>query len=271
MTRVLITGGTGDLGSKLVARLRQEQQHMVRIMSRAARPPELDPATEWARADLATGEGIDEAVRDVGVIVHAASRPYDRLRETDVEGTRRLVEAARGAAVGHLLFISIVGVDSIPFFYYRAKLEIEGIVRDSGLPYTISRATQFHSFVDRILRELDRLPLLLFLPNGGFRAQSIDAGDYADYLIPYVGGAPAGRIPDAAGPQVMRSEEMARLWLRARRSRKRILTLHLPGATAAAFRQGYNTAPHRAVGTVTWEMWLARRYGAAQRALRPDG
>jgi uncharacterized protein YbjT (DUF2867 family) len=269
MSRVLITGGTGDLGSKLVARLNPEH-HTVRIMSRRPRPPNLAPSREWVRADLATGKGLAGAVRDVDVVVHAASKPYGRLRETDIDGTRRLIGAARQAGVSHLMYVSIVGVDRIPFFYYRAKLLVERIIAESGVPYSISRATQFHSFIDRVLHILNRTPVVLLLPDGGFVAQSIDAGDYADYLVPYIGETAAGRIPDAAGPKVMRAEEMARLWLRARGSRKPILRLPLIGASARAFREGHNTAPEHVAGAVTWEMWLARSYGPAHTGRRPE-
>jgi uncharacterized protein YbjT (DUF2867 family) len=263
MTRILITGGTGTLGSKLVARLNANRQ-TVRIMSRSTRPQSLDASIEWAQADLATGKGIAEAVHDTQVIVHAAtnsSNPMKGLRETDIRGTQRLAEAARLAGVNHLLYISIVGVERIPVFYYKVKVEAEQIVEASGVPYTISRATQFHSFIDQIFHALKRMPLLLPVPTD-FMDQPIDGGEYADYLHPYIMGTPAGRIPDAAGPQVMRMDEMARLWLRAQGLQKPIVNLPLFGAVAEGFRRGHHTAPDRAVGTTTWERWLAQQYGA---------
>jgi uncharacterized protein YbjT (DUF2867 family) len=266
MTRILITGGTGYLGSRIAARLNPRMQ-TIRIMSRSPRPSTVDPSIEWAQADLATGKGIVEAVHDTQVIVHAATNSSMPLkkgwRETDILGTQRLVETARQAGVNHLLYISIVGVDRIPFSYYKVKVEVEQIVRESGVPYTISRATQFHSFIDRIFAALNRISLLLPVPSD-FLDQPMDGGDYADYLLPYITGTPAGRIPDAAGPQVMRADEMARMWLHAQGLRKPLVKLPLFGAAAEGFRQGYHTAPDRAVGAITWEAWLAQKYGVVQ-------
>jgi uncharacterized protein YbjT (DUF2867 family) len=253
MTRILITGGTGDLGSHLAQRL---TSHTVRIMSRS---PKSDPTKEWAQANLASGEGISEAVRGVDVIVHAATNPLKNFRETDIEGTRRLLDAAKKAGVAHFIYISIVGIERIPYFYYNMKVEVENMVKASGVPYSISRATQFHSFVDRILMMLDRFPLVLPHPTR-FQFQTIDTGEYADFLIPFITAPPAGMLPDAAGPRVMRLEDMARLWLQARGERKMRLPLPLPGKVAHGFRHGYNTAPHRAVGKLTWETWLAQKY-----------
>jgi uncharacterized protein YbjT (DUF2867 family) len=216
---------------------------------------------EWAKADLATGEGVAEAVRGVDVIVHAASSPFKDLQESDINGTRRLIEAAKAAGVQHFLFISIIGIERIPFFYYQAKLQIEQIVKESGIPFTISRASQFHSFVDRILCGVNRFPLVLLFPTA-MQFQTIDTGEYADYLIPYI-TAPAvnGCIPEVAGPKIMNAGEMVRLWLKAQGMRKLIVKVPARGGLAAGFRKGYNTAPNRAVGKITWESWLEKTYG----------
>lgn len=258
MTRILITGGTGDLGSKIAICL-NNTNHTVRIMSRSERPRNFDLSKEWAKADLSTGEGIGEAVRDVEVIVHAASSPFNNLAESDIHGTKRLIEAARVANVRHLLYISIIGMEQITFFYYTAKLQVEQIVKQSGIPFTISRASQFHSFADRILRGIDRLPLVLLFPTN-MQFQTIDTGEYADYLIPYITAPAAGCIPDVAGPEVREAGEMARLWLEAQGKRKRIVKLPAIGGLLRGFHKGYNTAPQRAFGKITWEMWLSKTY-----------
>jgi uncharacterized protein YbjT (DUF2867 family) len=262
MSRILVTGGTGDLGSKIVTRL---DGHTVRVMSRSARPSNYDPSKEWAKADLAAGKGIAEAVQGVDVIVHAASNPFGNMVESDINGTRRLLDAAKQAGVRHFVFISIIGIERIPFFYYKAKLQLEQMVEQSGIPFTISRAAQFHSFVDRVLRAVDRLPLILPFPTA-MQFQTIDTGEYADYLVPYITAPAAGGcIPDAAGPKVMRAGEMARLWLKARGERKLILPLPARGGLATGFRKGYNTAPHRAVGKITFERWLETTYGGKSK------
>jgi uncharacterized protein YbjT (DUF2867 family) len=120
--RVLVTGGTGGLGRELVPRL-AAAGHAVRVMSRRTAP--AGATGEWARADLVTGDGLDEAVRGVDVVVHAASNALQDTRATDVDGTRRLAEACKRAGVANLLYVSIVGVDRIGHPYYRAKWDAE--------------------------------------------------------------------------------------------------------------------------------------------------
>jgi uncharacterized protein YbjT (DUF2867 family) len=230
-------------------------------MSRSDPPDNVDAGREWAQADLATGNGIAAAVRGIKVIVHAASNPYrGRLRATDVEGTRRLLAAARREGISNFVYVSIVGVDKIPFFYYRVKHEVERLVEESGVPFTISRSTQFHAFVDNGFRAAARMPFVLPLPRG-LRAQSIDTGDYADYLLQYVDQAAEGRIADAGGPQLLAAEAMARPWLAASGTRRRLLTVPAGGKIIRAYREGHHTAPDRAVGNLTWEEWLGRKYG----------
>src|SRR3972149_9601494 len=94
MSRVLITGGTGVLGSEVAPRL-AAAGHTVRVMSRRAAPAE-GARTEWAQAQIETGEGLAEAVAGVDAIVHCASSPFRRTREVDVEGTRRPPEGGEG-------------------------------------------------------------------------------------------------------------------------------------------------------------------------------
>lgn len=117
--RILVTGGTGRLGRVLVPRCLRSGRP-VRVLSRRP-PPRRETPVEWARGDLATGRGIRAALADVDVVVHLASLPY-RARTTtrvDVEGTHRLVRAAARVGVTHVLYTSIVGVDEIPWPYFR--------------------------------------------------------------------------------------------------------------------------------------------------------
>lgn len=91
-----------------------------------------------------------EAVASIDAIIHAASDSRN-AEAVDVEGTRRLVDAARARGVRHVVFISIVGIDQIPFAYYQKKLAAESIVMSGGVPYSVLRATQFHSLVDGLI------------------------------------------------------------------------------------------------------------------------
>lgn len=108
---VLVTGGASHLGRDFV-RAAMAAGHGVRIASQRRRPQDAPEKLEWATLDLGTGEGLRESLAGTDAVVHAASDPKDTTA-VDVEGTR-LAEAARAAGVGHLVFVSIVGIDRIP-------------------------------------------------------------------------------------------------------------------------------------------------------------
>src|SRR5918992_1309344 len=110
-SELLVTGGTGRLGSRVVARLRGAEREGW-IFSRGGRPGTIT-------GDLITGEGLEAAVEGIKTIVHCASSSI-KTRQVDVKGTERLLQVANRAGVSHIVFISIVGVDCNPYFpYYR--------------------------------------------------------------------------------------------------------------------------------------------------------
>jgi nucleoside-diphosphate-sugar epimerase len=127
---MLVTGGTGTLGPPLVDLLTRAGRP-VRVLSRRPRAATGGAPVEWVVGNLATGAGVARAVGGAGVIVHCATSPW--ARRVDVGGTGRLLEAARLAGSPHLVYISIVGVDRVPFRYYRAKLAA-GTARCSTSP-----------------------------------------------------------------------------------------------------------------------------------------
>ncbi|MEK8108823.1 NAD(P)H-binding protein [Micromonospora sp. M12] len=111
-----------------------------------SRRPQSGSDVEWVVADLATGDGVAEAVTGVDAVLHLASAPRGRqTHQVDVVGTRRLVAAAGAAGVGHLVYISIVGVDRVPFSYYQQKLAAEQEITAGPVPWSVLRATQFPS------------------------------------------------------------------------------------------------------------------------------
>ncbi|WP_199313425.1 NAD(P)H-binding protein [Leptolyngbya sp. FACHB-671] len=115
-SNILVTGGTGSLGSLVVDRL-QNGSYNVQALSRSKRPGTV-------QGDLLTGEGLEQAVEGIDVIIHCASSPTNP-RQVDVEGTRRLLQAAERAGVSHIVYISIVGVDRNPFYpYYGMNLKL---------------------------------------------------------------------------------------------------------------------------------------------------
>ncbi|MGH2351119.1 MAG: SDR family oxidoreductase [Chloroflexota bacterium] len=262
---ILVTGGTGTLGRLVVARLRDDG-YDVRVLSRRRRAggegsKEDGEGIEIVTGDLATGEGIDAAVEGTEVIVHCAGSS-----KGDEDKARHLVRAGARAGARHLVAISVVGADRIPvassidramFGYFASKGAAERIVADSGLPWTTLRATQFHDLVLMVARQLARLPVIPVA--AGFRFQPIDAGEVAARLVDLALGPPAGLVPDLAGPRVCEMAALLRSYLRARRLRRLIVPIWLPGKAAGAFRAGANLAPDRAVGRRTWEDFLAAR------------
>ncbi|WP_181772834.1 SDR family oxidoreductase [Amycolatopsis pittospori] len=247
---ILVTGGTGDLGRQVVRRLVAEGRP-VRVMSRRPRPS--DEPYEWAQCDLRTGDGLAAAVDGVSVIIHCAST----LGRGDEQVTRNLVEAARRAGSPHLVYISIVGIDVIRFFYYNEKLASEKVVEESGLPWTVLRATQFHDLVARASAVQRRLPVT-FMPSG-FRFQPVSTGDVADRLVTLASGGPSERVADMGGPEVRTARDLAEAYHRSTGRRKRIVSVWLPGKVSRAFRAGGNLTPDNATGTGTFEEFLASR------------
>ncbi|MFP8884339.1 SDR family oxidoreductase [Streptomyces mangrovi] len=246
---VPVTGGTGTLGRAVVRGL-LARGRAVRVLSRRPRPVGGREPYQWATGDLATGEGADAAVTGAGVIVHCATT----LGRGDVTATRNPAEAAhRGGSRPHLVYISIVGVDRVPLPYYRAKLAAERVVVESGLPWSILRATRFHDLIARITDAQRLSPVALAL--AGVCFQPVAAQEVAERPAALATGEPAGRVPDMGGPRVRDHAELTRATLGARGRRRPVL--RLPGAAFRSYRAGGHLAPDRAVGRITYEEYLA--------------
>ena len=252
---VLVTGGSGAVGH-LVVRTLRERGHRAVVLSRHS-----GTGADWRRGDLASGEGLREAVVGVGAIVHAGSATVEvmRTRATDVEGTRRLLEAASLEGVGHLAYITIVGMEGVAYPYYRAKLAAEAIVRQGSVPWTILRTTQFHTLMEFFLAAFSRLPGLMTVPFG-WRFQPIDPGEVATRLADFATGAPAGLLPDFGGPEVRDLRSLAESWRRARGVRKRLVNLPLPFRFSRQFAAGRLLCPDHRDGQTTFEQYLERKY-----------
>jgi uncharacterized protein YbjT (DUF2867 family) len=189
------------------------------------------------------------------------------------EATRHRVEAAARAGSPHLVYVSIVGIDHLPAWGYpRAKLQAEQVVADSGLPWTILRATQFYDYVLAGLRKMARLPVVL-VP-AGFLVQPIDPDEVAARLVELTLGEPAGRVPDMGGPRVISWADMLRGYLRASRRRRWLLPVRIPG-TRAVRAGGLLPPPAHPTGRRTWDEFLTatldRQNGLLDRHYRDLG
>lgn len=248
--RILVAGGTGTVGRVAVAQLIAAGAR-VRVLSRGRHwPGAADAAGQVERVvgDVRTGAGLAGVLDGVDTVL-ACLDPLDRL-----------VPAAIAAGKPHVVSISIVGVDRVPFRYYRGKLADERLLADSGLPWTVLRTTQFHDLIATALGVLAKSPLLP-VP-AGFSFQPIDVAAVGARLAELARGRPAGRVADMGGPQVLPSTELARQYLAAAGKRRPVLPVPVPGRTARAFRSGYHLAPDNATATITFEQYLSERFGA---------
>lgn len=256
---VLVTGGTGALGREVVKRL-MDSGHRARILSRRAAEGD-----DWAQGDIATGAGLELAVKDVDAIIHAASDAVSprKYRATDVLGTRRLLAMAREAGVRHVVYISIVGMEGVAGYpYYKSKLAAEAVVRENIVPWSILRATQFHTLMEIFVDAMSKLPRLAAVPFK-WQFQPVDTTDVARRLVEVVTAEPAGMLPDFGGPEVRDFKSIATSWLAARKPGKRLVNLWLPFRFSRQVAEGRLLCPDHRDGTITFEQYLARKYPAA--------
>jgi uncharacterized protein YbjT (DUF2867 family) len=246
--RVAVTGGTGTLGREVVRTL-VARGHDVRALSRhaAARP-----------VDLTTGEGLAAALEGVDVVIDAANAGPGRRAAENVllAGTQRLLDAAAQAGVAHHVGVSIIGVDRVPYTYYAVKLAQEAVVRGGRVPWTIVRATQFHTEVDRRFSAAARAGLL---PGAEFLLQPVDLREVAVVLADTVEAEPSLAITQFAGPEVRNLRELAQTWRDATGSRAVIVPVPLFGPTARALRAGGLTNRGAWTGRGTFAAYLRDR------------
>ncbi len=250
---ILVTGGTGTLGSLVVPLLRGAG-HDVRVLSRHGH--ESRDGITYVTGDLLKNQGIEAAVSGVETVLHLAGGA-----KGDAEATANLVRAASGAGVRHLVYISVVGADQMPIGYFRNKAGAERVIAESGLPWTTMRAAQFHDLVLTVMKGMTKLPVIP--APGAVRFQSVDAAEVAARLVDLTLGEPAGLVPDLVGPEVHTMPELVRGYLRATGKHRPLLPVRVPGKAGKAYRAGANLARDGAVvGKRTWADFLAERLRA---------
>ncbi len=266
--RVLVTGGTGNVGRHVVAALGGLPGVVARVLSRRERTADAPPRAEWARADLAVGN-LAPAAAGIDAVIHLASEKGNG--EADVAGTARLVAAATAAGVRHLVCISIVGCDRIPLPFYASKLRIEAAVRTGGAPWSIVRVTQFHSFVERLVAAGGALPIPTPIL-ADLRFQPVDEREVAERLCQVALGPPLGDAPEVAGPELLSLGELAEAWLAATGRPATLVPVAVssvgdgapaPAPWARAVLEGYRAAWNapagpRTLGRVRFAEWLRR-------------
>lgn len=239
------------LGRAVVAAL-QRTGAQVRVLSRGIRRSTGLADAEVVVGDVKKGEGLSAAMRDVDVVVHCV-QPIDGVIEAALRADRR----------PHIVYVSIVGVDKIPFGLYATKLADERHLGGSGLPWSVLRATQFHDLVAAMLGALTKSPVLL-LPKG-LQVQPVDVSEVGERLATLALGAPTQRIDEFGGPEVRTMRGLAETLLEQTGRRRRFVEVPVPGGAGRAFGAGYNLTPDHAEGRITFEDYLRRLHAAGER------
>jgi uncharacterized protein YbjT (DUF2867 family) len=202
-------------------------------------------------------------VTGVHAVVDATNAGRD-AEQVMVAGTRRLMEAASRAGVGHVVGVGIVGAEALAGLvpYYRVKVDQEQVFAESQVPWSWLRATQFHDFLANTIAGLGRLPVL---PAPAIRYQPVDRREVAGALADAVEAGPSGRLPDFAGPEALLLGEFARIWLAARGRSRPTVTVPLPGRLGRRLREGALCNLDRAVGRIRFQAWAAGQVRAESR------
>jgi uncharacterized protein YbjT (DUF2867 family) len=245
--KIVVIGGSGLIGTKLVKNLRQLGHDVV-----AASPS--------SGVNTLTGEGLAEALAGAQVVVDVANSPSwedKAVLEFFETSGRNLLAAEATAGVGHHVALSVVGTDRLlASGYFRAKMAQENLIKASPVPYTIIRATQFFEFVSGIAQSATdgqtvRLPPALFQP--------IVSDDVAAALADIAVKEPLNGTVELAGPEAIRLDELVRRFLSANRDARTVITdVHALYFGIELNDQSLTPGDNPHLGPTRFEDWLSR-------------
>jgi uncharacterized protein YbjT (DUF2867 family) len=243
--KLVIIGGTGLIGSKLVTRLTEGGHEAV-----AASPD--------TGVNTLTGAGLETVLQGAAVVVDVSNSPSfeeKAVMEFFTLSTRNLLKSAQAAGVKHYVALSVVGTERIPDSpYLRAKSAQEALIKASGIPYSIVHATQFFEFIARIADEATdgttvRLPSVLIQP--------MAADDVAKAVGVVAVGTPANATIEVAGPDRFRFDELIRQGLEARHDpRKVVVDPHARYFGAELSERSLIPADGARLGDIHLQEWL---------------
>jgi uncharacterized protein YbjT (DUF2867 family) len=250
--KVVVIGGSGLIGSKLVNKLREHGHEAV-----AASPA--------SGVDTLTGAGVAEALTGTQVVVDVSNSPSFedaavlKFFETS---TRNLLSAEKAAGVGHHVALSVVGAERSPDSgYMRAKVAQEKLIKSGTVPYTILRATQFFEFIGRIADDATedntvRLPSALMQP--------VAADDVAAALARVATESAVNGTVELAGPEPIRMDELARRLLSAKHDARNVtVDAHARYFGAELNDQSLTPGKSPRIGPTRFEEWLSRSVSRA--------
>ena len=245
--KLVIIGGTGLIGSKLVTRLREHGHEAV-------------PASPDTGVNTLTGDGLAEVLQGASVVVDVSNSPSfeeSAVMNFFTTSTRNILKAATDAGVKHYVALSVVGTERIPDSpYLRAKNAQESLIKEGGLPYSIVHATQFFEFVKRIADEATegttvRLPQALIQP--------MAADDVAKTVGRVAVGEPLNGTVEVAGPQQLRFDELIRQGLSARNDpREVVVDPHARYFGAELGERSLIPAGDARLGEIRFQEWLGQ-------------
>jgi len=249
--KIVVIGGTGLIGSKLVAQLRQGGHEVV-------------VGAPNTGVNTLTGEGLAEALEGADVVVDVANSPSledDAAMDFFVTSGRNLMAAEKAAGVKHHVALSVVGTRRLADSgYFRAKVAQEDLIEASGIPYTIVHSTQFFEFIGRIVAagtdgQSYRLSPALIQP--------IAADDVVAALADVAVGPPLNDVVEVAGPDAMPLDEFAREILSAHEDPLPIIPdIHARYFGAELNDQSLVPGAGARLGQVRFEDWLRQSISA---------
>ena len=210
--RLVIIGGTGLIGSKLVTKLREHGHEAIAAA----------PATG---VNTLTGEGLDEALQGASVVVDVSNSPSfeeKAVMEFFTTSTRNLLNAEGRAGVKHHVALSVVGTERLPdSAYFRAKMAQGKLIEQSAIPFSIVHATQFFEFVKSIADAATIGNTVRLAP---VLVQPMAADDVAKAMARIAVGAPLNGTVEVGGPEQFRLDELVRQGLSARRDPREVVS-----------------------------------------------
>jgi uncharacterized protein YbjT (DUF2867 family) len=210
--KIVVIGGSGLIGSKLVRKLLEHGHQAV-------------PASPDSGVNTLTGEGLAEALDSAAVVVDVSNSPSfeDAAVLNFFEtSTGNLLDAEAAAGVGHHVALSVVGAERLSESgYFRAKIAQENLIKRSSIKYSIVHATQFFEFIERIADDATDGNTVRLAP---VLIQPMAAEDVASAVGKISVGSPVNGIVEVAGPQQFRLDELIRRVLRERRDPREVIT-----------------------------------------------
>jgi uncharacterized protein YbjT (DUF2867 family) len=245
--KIVIIGGTGLIGSKLVTKLRERGHDAV-----AAAPD--------TGVNTLTGEGLVDVLNGASVVVDVSNSPSFEaaaVMEFFTTSTRNLLKAAGAAGVTHYVALSVVGTERLPeSAYFRAKMAQEELIKASSIPYSIVHATQFFEFVKGIAAAATEGNTVRLAP---VLVQPMAADDVAKAVGRIAVGTPVNGVVEVAGPEQFRLDELIRQGLRARQDPREVVAD--PGARYFGAILSQHTlvpAGGAKLGEVRFQEWLGQ-------------